>query len=79
MKTPPAPKTDRRAFRLKMTGIIAENRARDLAAAGKTEVSRASIEARAAVECDREPWLVRPNYVTKLVRALRRRGVAIVA
>jgi len=43
------------------------------------ELTVASLEAHAAVDCAREPWLIRDLYVATFIDALRERGAAIVA
>lgn len=57
------------------TREVARNRARDVVA--YSGVSRAAVKTRAAVDCAREPWLIRDLYVETFVAALRARGLVV--
>ena len=72
-----APYVPNPARREETTREVARNRARDVVNYGSA--SRSAVEARAAVDCAREPWLIRDLYVATFIDALRERGAAIVA
>lgn len=57
------------------TREVARNRARDVVNHGSA--SRGAIDARAAVDCACEPWLIRDLYVAEFTAALRERNVVI--
>lgn len=65
-----------RGHREETTREVARNRARDVVSYGVA--SRSAVDARAAVDCARETYLVREVYVAAFLAALTERGVALV-
>lgn len=71
-----APYVPTRGHREETTREVARNRARDVVSHGVA--SRSAVDARATVDCAREPHLIREVYVAAFVAALTERGVTLV-